>query len=265
MSVEEIKTVTLKKKKKKNTVETLADKFHSLHLHHLDIESMNEADCKARFKRELKKWTGSSRIRKSYADTCHHQKTQQKCDYVMKVFHLHDKKNPALFRHEVNILKDLQEQKLDIMPRIHTIFTCNRYGLVVMDRWQGDLLELLFSHHQNMTQETLQKIYQQLRFQVETLHRAGYVHGRINFHNIVFQVLPPNNFRLGLVSWAHARALSHPQYPNARDKLLIACDIQALDILFLEIQQILESLEKNTHLPDNIPIALKTRFTLQGR
>lgn len=249
------------KKHRKDEVETLAERFHSMHLHHIPVPTHDELTCKHKFKHALKKWTGSSRHKTSYSDVCHIQKgtkNPSECKYIIKVFHEKDQQNPALFRHECRVLKELEEHKLNITPHLYSLFSCGRYGLIVMDKWDGDMLELIFSH-QHFTMEALQTLYHKVRFMVETLHKAGWSHGRINFHNIIFQHFE-GGLRLGLVSWAHARAFSNRHQPNHRDMVLIKSDINDVDVMFMELFQTINALNNHEPLPLNLPHALKARF-----
>jgi len=243
-------------------IETLVDKFHSMHLHHLPAPVHDEESCKAKFKEALRKWTGSTKIprmRQSYTDVCHLQKDSKdpnECKYIIKVFKQDDYKNPALFRHETRILKDIQQKKLNIIPHLYSSFACGRYGLVVMDKWDGDILELIFAH-KYATPEHLQKLYGMAQHTLEHLHTAGWVHGNITFHNIIFQ-MQSEGFRLGLVNWSHAKALS--PHHDERDQLLIKRDLNDIDIMFMEITQMIDAMKHHEALPDNLPEHLLARF-----
>jgi len=239
--------------KKKDEIESLSDRMSSMHLHHIPVNGKDKESCKEKFQAALKKWTGSARRRKSYNGVCHSKEDKQ-CKYVIKVFQKDDHKNPALFRHEIRVLRDLEKLHLNISPHVHQMFACGLYGLVVMDKWDGDLLELIFSQR-HFTEIALRHLYMKVRDIVSKLHQAGWVHGRINFQNIIFR-----GEQLGLVSWAHAQSLSNVKHHSERDALLIKSDMHAIDILFMELGQTVQAIEKGMELPENLPIALKHRF-----
>jgi hypothetical protein len=248
-----------KKPKPDSEIETLADRFHSMHLHHIPTPVHDEVTCHHKFKHALKKWTGSTRRRHSYSDLCHIQKGTKdptECKYIIKVFHHDDRKNPALFRHEVRILKDIEEKKLNIIPHLYSLFSCGRYGLVVMDKWDGDLLELIFNHNYASV-DHLQRLYHMTRHMLEHLHNAGWSHGRITFHNVIFQ-MQSEGFRLGLVNWTHAKSL--PVGSEERNRILIQKDLNQIDIMFMELYQMIEALKNHESPPKNLPESLMARF-----
>ena len=246
----------------------LARQFANMHI---GVQHSDEKHCREVFFNKLKKATGKSRIRRrSYVDVCSSSSTR-KCKYVMRVFD-HDTKGKILFQHELTVLKDLASKHVDFIPKIREAFTCSpskgvTYGLLVMEKWDGDILDLLFRQQDHNVEATFQTAYHLAKVAMGELHKAGWCYGAnsIDFRHLIFcasrqcpDVLKTEHgFHIGFLDWKKAR----PKTPSGEES-----DMNKLDLLFMEISHTIRALRHRHPIPEHVPAGMfaKAQSLRQG-
>lgn len=243
---------------------SLIRQFEEMHLNHLAAEHKTDDYCRQAFLEKLKKW---SRKRKAannlpkthtYTDVCK-DKRHKRCKYVIKVFNDSDA-GRLQFAHELRTLKQIQDAQADFVPAVHTAFLCKNYGLLVQEKWSGDILDLLFAQKEDRVEETFQRAHHQAQVMMAELHRLRLCYGRnkIDFRNVIYCAKPDcpdvmksqHGFHLGLQDWRGARTASDA---------FIAQDMHQINVLFMEIAHLVQSMRHKRPIPDHVPHGMRAK------
>ena len=232
------KFYTLRRKPSLSMVSHLVQSFESMHL---GVEHKDRDHCEKLLQSKLKKWTKSGRIPNRPTTI------RKKSKYVMKIFN-HPPKVQVLFEHEVEVLQSLKKSRSTFGPKVHEAFVCGPYGLIVMDNWQGTVLDLVFS---NNAHNSLDELHEQAKQLLTKLHKAGwtFVRNRLDFRSLVYRHHHSRGVQLGLVNWKHAKRVTEAGKLH---------DFEALQFLFKEIQTAKEN-PTSPILPHSMTAALRKK------
>lgn len=224
-----------------------------MHMQHLSATHRTQEYCENEFKnalRKLRREKIGKIFKRSYSET--------DGPYVIRIY---DKNAPIEFAHELRILRRLADNKADFFPPVHTAFVCEKYGILVQDKWKGDILDLLLSQHENVLPHTLENAKKLSLIMLERLHKLGlcYGHPTIDFQNLIFcndrgcpDVMgSPYGFHIGLNDWRFAHDVTETSAKH---------DLQQIHLLFAELQLGIESLKRREHLPDHLPAKMLVKL-----
>jgi hypothetical protein len=224
---------------------SLLDEFERMHMHHISVSKKTKQYCRKKFTRLLRSFKEKP-VNKTYTSACTDDRRKQ-CRYVIRVFNEH---SHVEFAHELKILELLSNHKVDFIPKVHTAFLCDNYGLLVQDKWNGDILDLLFSQKE----PDLKSAYDMSLLMLKELHKLGLCYGKMDFQNLIYVVdhsLTTKPFRLGLQDWRRARP---------RTDILVEQDEAQLKLLFSELQAGINALKERSKIPDHLPHAMRLKF-----
>lgn len=219
-------------------------RFESMHMQHLSATHRTQEYCESEFKKALRKLEIGKIVKRSYSET--------DGPYVIRIY---DKNAPIEFAHELRILRRLADHKVDFFPPVHAAFVCEKYGILVQDKWKGDILDLLLSQHENVLPQTVENAKKLSLIMMDTLHeKVGlcYGHGTIDFQNLIYcndrgcpdVQASPYGFHIGLNDWRLAHDVTQISAKH---------DLQQINLLFDELQLGIESLKRRERLPDHLP------------
>jgi tRNA A-37 threonylcarbamoyl transferase component Bud32 len=148
-----------------------------------------------------------------------------------------------IFRKEAKLWTALAECSETITPRLYEVFHCGNYGLIVSDKWAGDLMYLLKRHPEFREEDKLRGIYDTLRQLLTRLHQCGYVHGKMETRSIVYTMSAEGPV-FHLINFQHARKTKRDR---ARQK-----DFRELKHVFEELRLLISTEEVHDLLPIHV-------------
>lgn len=130
-----------------------------------------------------------------------------------------------------------------------------RYGLLIQDKWKGNLLDLLFKQKEYDLEAVYQLSHRLAIRMLTELHQAGICYGapRVSFKNVLYcdspkcqDVMKTNHgFHLGLQDWRMAT----PRTSEGMEQ-----DMAAMNTLFMEISHAIQTMRRRERvLPPHIP------------
>jgi hypothetical protein len=220
-----------------------------MHLNHFSAKNTTESHCRAEFLKRLKKFgDGTKEIRKiknqTYVQACADSR-KKSCRYVVRVFDS-ETSGKIQFAHELRVLQKLGDQKVDFVPRVHTAFLCKDYGLLVQDKWDGDVLDLLYKN-----EHMLEEVYDAAQLMMRELHRAGFSYGKNAIHVKNLIMRRSGGFQLGLQDWSETVPVTefHAEH-----------DMHCLQTLFSELRVALHAVKNGEPIPEFIPHGIKVKL-----
>jgi hypothetical protein len=115
------------------------------------------------------------------------------CNYVVKVQELKNLARKNIYEKDVYFLKHLQEQKNFSVPKLDSFWICKpkgsriSHGFIVMDKWQGNILELMRTHSTENELIIPSNCYDEMIKCITELNKLKIIHGDIHFKQFLFK------------------------------------------------------------------------------
>jgi tRNA A-37 threonylcarbamoyl transferase component Bud32 len=133
---------------------------------------------------------------------CHNSK----CDYIAKIIPIEPTPASWSIQPCLNDIENVENEMAisllmsdaNIGPKIYDTCITSDYGMLIMDRYDGSLSELLIINGPSMSEESLDDILKQIQHIISTLHKLNIVHRDIHTDNFLYKQLPDKSYKIVL-------------------------------------------------------------------
>lgn len=216
---------------RKKSIKSLTDLFNKLHLHHISTSDMGKAHYQDLVERHMKR----DKIH-AYCDVCNNDHNSIVQIFTQKHSYEH---NLKMYRHI---------QHLHIVPAIKAHHWYGEYGVLVFDKWKGNILDLV-------KLGTLQHLLSKYKDLLKKIHQANISYGKIDWKNMIYSV-QDNKIKVGFIHFDRAirrtKAMTDDYWAHR-----IESDNQNLTIIFMQFDEAIKAWQAKNPLPDHLPQSLK--------
>lgn len=125
-----------------------------------------------------------------------------KCsEYVLRISDLEDSESEKFIQMIQNQFLVYCNQPIKIVPQLFDAYICSanhssKYGIMTMEKYDGNLLELYFDNRYLWNENTLESIRHKMSVAVEIIHNNNVVHNDIGWQNCLYRLSNENDFEL---------------------------------------------------------------------